>query len=152
MSTFLSSRGCIYEVPAAARGDGFYKLTPSIPSSADSPVFIQGVELQDNDVVSPVVTLENFKVLYRFGEAFGNATVYGDILLGPAAGKATGVTRLIDYFAANRISKKGTPVSISMPGGKAYRIYLNGLVIGRVDPELHIQSFLISAIIAEPPN
>lgn len=153
MSGFLAARGCIYKyTPPGTGGSGFYKVSPAFPQSSGSPILLQGIDLQDNDIISPVVTLEDFKVLYKFGQAFGNATIYGDILLGPVGSTGGGLSALIGWFQANRVSKSSSPITFSMAGGSAYRMYATGLVIGRVDPEYHIQNFAISAIIAEPPK
>jgi hypothetical protein len=149
---FLSARGCIFLVPATGSGKGFYSLQPSIASSADSPVFIQGVTLNDNDLIAPVKTLDNMKVIYTFGQDFGNVTIQGEILLGPDSSKAGGVAALVEWFTTNRVSKSKSAVSVSLPGRVAYKFYPYGLGIGAVDPEHHIQAFAITGVIAEPPE
>jgi hypothetical protein len=150
-NSYFGARGCVYVVPGQGSGNaGLYKIDGFPAADPDAPVLLQSVEITDNDIVMPVATMNNFKVVYTFGQDFGNLVIGGEILLGPTGDLAGGLKNLINWFNVNRVSVLLAPVSVSLPGGAAYKAYVQGLQIGRVDPELCTVPFGISAIIAEP--
>jgi hypothetical protein len=153
---FFPSRGCVYAVPdPSSGGAGFYSLeglqTGQTSGTVSGVILLQGVDLRVGDIIQPVVTLENTKVLYTFGSDFGNVSIGGEILLGPANAEANSPSfnLITSYFDTNRVAISQKPVKLSMPGSKSYFVYLQGLSIGRVDPEFHIQPFAFAGIIAE---
>jgi hypothetical protein len=150
--TYLASRGCVFVVPSPGQGGGvgLYAIKGFPQSSAQAPILIQGVEINDTDIVMPVATLNNFKVLYSFGQDIGNAAIFGEVLLGPGGSSAQGLTSVLSWFQSNRVSKSSQPVSLSTPGNNTYKVYITGLFIGRADAELNIQPFAVSGIIAQP--
>jgi hypothetical protein len=141
----------VYRVPIKGGTKGLYALRPDITSGDDqSPVILEGIDLTDQDMVSPVSTVENFKVLYVFGTDYGQVRISGLCLLGAVDGANSGQAfgAVIDYFQKNRVSASRKPISISMPGSKAYNVYLTGLAIGQPDAAFNIQPFALIGLIA----
>ena len=117
-----------------------------------TPVLIMGISIEQNDIVSAVSCLNNIKVFYTFGQAFGNVHIRGEMLLGPLGSiQSDGVRILSEFFNQQRVSnlKKTTTFSIAQT---AYQMYLTGLTIGDVDREFHVLPFLLSGILVDPAN
>ena len=149
-ASFYPARGCVYQVPgdAGGNGPGFYALEPKLTSQG-SIILLQGVEQQLSDIIQPIVTLEDTKLIYTFGSNFQRISIYGEILLGPVGGSGAGASDVVSYFQTNRMSQKQSTIFISTPGSKAIAAYLQSLVVGKVDPQFHIQPFIFTALAAD---
>lgn len=147
---FFPSRGCVYAVNTGNGGAGFYQLEGlKTGGSGASPVLITGADFDANDIVSPHAALNNKRILYVFGEDFGNVSVYGMLLLGQAAGEATAMRTLMSWFLNNKVSVKEGPVNLSVPGNK-FAMYVHGIKLAGVDPEFNTQQFSIVGIRVPP--
>lgn len=132
---------------SGAGGEGFF----TVDGLSEDDVLIQGVNVEDKDVVMPVVTLENFRILYSFGADFGSIGVIGAILLGEAGGGGPGFNKVRQFFEDKRVSKAGdSTVKVTGPGGSGWEVYMTGLSMGEPDPQFHIQPFVLVGQIAEP--
>lgn len=119
---------------------------------ANTPILIMGIELSQQDIVSPVSCLGNVKIFYTFGQAFGNVMIRGEMLLGPLGSvQSDGVRLLSDFFNQQRVSnlKKATTFSIAQT---AYQMYMTGLQIGQVDIEFHVLPFVFTGVLIDPAN
>ena len=150
MSAFFAARGCVYAVKTEqSGGKGWFTVDGLARGPETSPTLIQGIELSAASLVQPVVALDNSKYLYTFGVDFSSITVFGEILLGPAgAGSPEGLKKVENFFKTRQVAVSKTPVIVSAPGVKGWAVYLTGLQIGRVDPELHVQPFALQGAIA----
>jgi len=147
-TTFFPARGCVYIPPSSGgqAGVGFYRLNPPLTGgSKETPILIMGAELTETDITQQIVTLDNTKLIYTFGSDFGQVSVTCAALLG-SAGKATGqnFAAILEYFATNRVNTLKRPISVSVPGNKAYKWYLKNMAIGQADPQFHIQYIMLS--------
>ena len=134
-------------------GRGFYDVEGLGRGSSDAPLLIQGIDYTQSAIVQQVVTLESTKILYTFGLDFGNMTVYGEILLGPAGGQShSAFSALRSFFEQNQVAATQTSIRVSAPSGSGFDVFLQGLAIGRVDPEFHVQPFVLIGIIAATNN
>lgn len=150
-ANFFPTRGCVYAIPSEGGTNGLYKLDGITDQKGDgSAILITGLDMMDSDVVAPVVTTEDLKVLYVFGKAFGRANIQGQILLGQAGKSNEKLTKVQQFFEDKRIgrSSNSTPTQLSV-GEKAYWVYFTGLAIGAVDSEFNIQSFSLEGLIAD---
>lgn len=129
-------------------GEGFF----TVSGLSGEGILIQGLSLEDKDVVLPVVTLENHRILYSFGAEFGSVGIIGMILLGEAGGGGgEAFKKVVDYFNSKRVSAdKGSAVDVTGPGGAGWKVYITGLSVSEPDPQLHIQPFVLIGQIAEP--
>lgn len=144
---FSSAKGCVY-IPDRKGGGGSYRLSGMPGGSNESPILILGASLTDIDVVLPVTTLNNLKILYTFGEGFGNVSVMGLVLLG-SGGSSASMGAVTSWFRSNRVSKGKHTADLSFPGG-AYRMYITGFGLGDPDPQFNIQPFVVYGLIASP--
>jgi len=151
MSAFFSARGCVLVV-GGAPGAGFYRVQGLRSGSGKTPVLISGIQYTDTDVILPVTTLESFKVLYSFGEGFGNFAVTGTLLLGPSGKTPDCIKDLTSWFKNRRTANNDSPVNVSAPGGVAYKVFFNGLGISGADPAYHTLTFSLQGVIAEPSS
>lgn len=143
---FTNTRGCVYVVNNGG-GEGFYHLRPKVEAAH---VFITGSDLSVGDIVTPVTTLDRKKILQTFGSDWGRSDVSGVILLGEGGtGGGTNLSTLIEYFNTHRVHVSQAPVSLSIPGNKAYFVYLHRMVLGTPDPDTHMQPFVFSTVVAE---
>jgi len=119
---------------------------------ASTPVLIMGIEITQTDIISAVSCLNNIKVFYTFGQAFGNVVIRGEMLLGPLGSiQSDGVRVLSDYFNQQRVSNLKKPTTFSV-AQTAYKMYMSGLMIGNVDVEFHVLPFVITGILIDPSN
>lgn len=128
-----------------------YALSPKITSgSKESPILIDGVDLVDRDIIYPVTTVENLKVIYTFGTDYGEVTINGTCLLGSAAvaGGGGSFSSVKAYFETNRISRTRRPIKVSLPGTRAYNVYLRDFGVGMPDPQFNIQPFSFRGLLA----
>ena len=85
MAILTPCRGNVYKVnPVEGSGDVGFFYIPSLQASKGpgDALLIMSVNPQESDIVAPVVTLENTKILYSFGSNFGNIGISGMLLLG----------------------------------------------------------------------
>lgn len=147
MSTLFPAKGCFYRVEGPTKGESYYKLDPPL-RGGDIPIIILNVRENLSDITTPMSCLENVKILYTFGQAIGQVTIGGEVLLGPSGGIKAGESILDEYFSKNRSSNSGRPVKLSKLGstgsGGAIPIYLTSMRKGRVDPQTHVLDFQIS--------
>lgn len=148
---FAAGRGCVYH--NAGGSAGWYKLEGL--GDNDPSILVMGSEITDSDIVLPESCVDNKKVLYVFGQKFGDVRVAGTILCGPGGERGAGGTAydaVLTWFQGARVTKTKKPVSLSTPGQKSYKIYILGLSFAIPDAEFHTQPFLIYGMIADPPN
>ncbi len=148
---FTSTRGCVYVVDSGG-GKGFYELRGLLGtvSGLGDYSFITGSDLSVGDIVTPMTTLDRKKILQTFGSDWGRSDISGVLLLGEGGvGGGKNLTDLIDFFERTRVHVSQAPASLSIPGDRAYDVYLHRLTIGTPDPETHQQPFVISTVVAE---
>ena len=151
MPVIVPCRGFNYKAPVAGKkGEAFFKVEKLTTGQEQNPILITGVTVRDSDIVMPVATLENTRILYTFGANFGEVSVNGIILLGSADNKSTSFSDLVSFFKDNRVSVSKTAVNISGPSDTSWAVFLTGLIIGDVDPTYNIQSFSLTGNIAQP--
>lgn len=146
----IAARGCVYSSNQTSGGQGFYSLKPGITGTAKAPIFIDGVDGLDGDIIAPVTTIDGGKILHVFGEDFGNVSITGTMLLGSADQNGNAFKTVVSYFNKHRVSAKTTPITVSYPGNVSQKVYLTHLVISRPDPEFHVQPFQFRGVVAEP--
>lgn len=154
MLSLFSARGCVYAFnQGSGQTRGFYALNPQLAGESTSPVLILGISVNDEDIVLPKPTLDKFKILYSFGQGFGQVQIQGLALLGPSGGGGgSAVAKVTEYFQAHRTSSSAEPIGVSLPGRVAYRVYLTALAVGQTDAQFHTQQFLIGGLLAGTPN
>lgn len=139
MSMFCD-RGTVYIVKGES-SKGMY----SVPGIEGKFTLINSMDIEEMDSFAAVATLDDQQIMYVFGKDTGNVKVAGEILLG-TVGDNEGVgeiKKMADWFEQNRVSKKSTPVRISIAGAGAMSVYVVGLVFGAVNTELNILPFAI---------
>ncbi len=146
----IPSKGCVYLPKGTRAGSGFYSLNPTLRGSAESPILIDGVDSNDQDIVFPVTTIDKKKYLFVLGQDFGNITISGVALLGRAESGGAAFRTIVSYFNSKRVEAGNRPITVSMPGGVSQKVYLTGLTIGKPDPQFHIQPFQFRGMVAEP--
>jgi hypothetical protein len=144
-NVFYACRGSVVQV-TGAKANG-YSIDPFMTGTTESPVLLSGISLNTNDIISPLVTLDGYKILYSFGKGFGDVRIILTVLLGAyASGFGNGLKAVIEYFNTYRISSTDKPVKVSLGENIAYSAYLTGLAVGEVDPKFNIQHIIIGGI------
>lgn len=157
MSMIFCPRGSVLtSEPSENGGAGFYRLD-GFPSG-ENGILLYSCSPTESDIHTPMVTLEGKKILYKFGKAFGNFSISGELLLGAAGSDGSGVSGsaladLTSYFEKHRLSNKDDPTILTAAGGDTkYYLYLIGLQIFDMNTEFHTMPFTITALIADPTN
>ncbi len=152
MAILTPCRGNVYKVnPVEGSGDsGFYKVEGlQAKKGPGDALLIMSVSPRKSDVVAPIITLENTRILYSFGANFGNITISGMILLGKSGTPGQSLKTIVDFFESKRVSKSTSPINVTGPS-TAWKVFLTGLSITEADSVNNTQSFALTGIIAEP--
>lgn len=155
---FEKCKGSVHAVGGFS--PGFYSISPPIRGSlvsragrvtgisSDYRVLIMSVTLDFQEIVQPVATLDDKRLLYLFGTAWNDVSVAGLILLGDSSTKGKGLTDLVDWYNNNRVSELEGPVDVSL-GTTSLSAYVVGLSLGEANPDVHSQSFVIRLVTAD---
>lgn len=143
---FLQSRGCVIQVNR--KGNGRSYDLKGFPTGGDnSPILLTEAIVNRKDLVLPVTTLSNKKILYTFGEDFGTINLNGIIFLGKVGDSTAGITRVLDWYEANSVGNKTSPsaTQLSLPGKKALSIYVVGITLNQPNHQNNFIPFTITA-------
>jgi hypothetical protein len=153
MAVLVPCRGSVYRVnPMQGQGGerGFYEVDGLTAKKGDGDaLLINTASPNENDVVLPVITLENTRILYSFGANFGDMTISGLILLGKSGNPGTSLATVIDFFKQKRVSSNKEAVKVTGPG-TSWKVFLTGLTISDADPQINSQTFAFTGKIAAP--
>ena len=130
------------------QASGFYEVQPAIPDSSQSKALILGIPLEFQEIVQPTTTLDDKRVLYVFGTAWNNVTVSGILLLGEQDTRGDQLSKLIQWYNENRVSKKKAPVKVSL-GTAGIDAYVIGLRLDQANPQNNTQMFSILMVTAD---
>lgn len=137
MKSFLPCRGIAYLIGNGGSSSSF-ALSPPLRGNSDSPILLQSFRIFDKIIELPITTLDGAKILYIFGKAWGDISVGGLALLGEG-GTGSALAEIINFWNAHNSWKKNSHIKMSIPGSKAFNLYLTSLTIG--DPNAEFQFF-----------
>ena len=148
MIDFCQGKVHIFKQGAGNEGTGFYQLDPKI-SVSGGKVLVMGAPLTFREIVQPVVTLDDRRILFAFGSAWSEANVILKILLGTASGAGAALGSVQSWYHENRLSKKmTTPVKLSI-ATKAHEVFLVGMSIGAADSNCNTQDVTLTFMLSE---
>lgn len=143
----FSSRGCVYKVAGkGGTSNGMISLNPSLGNGQGRyPILLMSVTSDENDLIAPMPCFDNQNIMYVFGRDIGDVQINGKILMGPMRGGGSpGLGQLKGYFKTNRLSNSKRPITVSQgPGSGAIKMFLTGLGVGEIDPNLHVLPFVL---------
>lgn len=149
MSVILANcSGTVHVIPAPGGGGGFFKMDPAIQNSKDGRCLLLGVPLEYVEIVQPMVTLDDRRIIGVFGSAWSEASVAGMLLLGPKSGSGAQLDNLLKWYETNRISKLEDSISASL-GSTALEAYVIGLSVGQADPAFNTQPFTVRTLVSK---
>ena len=146
---FCPGRVHVFKQGNGNEGTGFYKLNPKIDVGGGGKVLVMGAPITLREIVQPVVTLDDRRILFAFGSAWSEATVLVKLLLGEAnsAGAALGSAQA--WYSKHRLSKRmKEPVEISI-ATKAHEGFLVGMSIGQADSNYNTQDVTMTFMLSE---
>lgn len=145
---FCPGRVHVFKQGEGSEGKGFYKLVPEITATGGH-VLIMGAPLSFREIVQPVVTLDDRRILFSFGSAWSEINVIVKVLLGESSGAGAALGALQAWYSTNRLSKKmTTPCKISI-ATKAHYAYLVGMSIGQADSNYNTQDATLTFMLSE---
>lgn len=145
----LPCRGHVFAIKGGESSeDSGFKLQPDLAGSDESPIILQTLTIDDKVVNLPVVTLDGVRILYVFGKAWGDIGVGGLALLGKG-GTGGALAEVVKWFKDNSVENGEKSVSVSLPGGAAYKFYATALSIGDPDAEYQFFPFMVYGKIIE---
>lgn len=133
--------------------EGFTKLFKN--QKCPDFIIILNVEYEDNDVLLPIVAVDDHRVLYGFGKDFGKIYISGIICLSPNSKKKNGeglMKEFQDAFDKSRAITLKTPMTISHASGFAAHFYATGIKLYNANPQANHISFVINGLIAPVTN
>ena len=131
---------------------GFEKFISK--KSCPDIVIIQNVDYEDNDVLLPIVAVDDHRVLYGFGKDFGKIYISGIICLSPNTQKGDElVTLLQNEFNSTRATVKEKPITIShTTSGISIKFYAIGIKLHNANPNANYIGFTISGLVTPITN
>lgn len=146
MQEFLTCRGVVFKI---GEEESSFRLKPALNGSDSSPVLLQSVSIENSIIHTPVVCLNNTRILYVFGKNFGDISVGGMAMLGKG-GSGKALSKVIQYYEANLTTGDGKKVvKISLPGNKHYKFNLLGMRVSEPNSELQYFPFTLIGKIQE---
>ena len=154
MKKIFCSRGSYYESQylPTLKG-GMYQLFPLLISPV-TPIIITSATVTEKDIATPNAYLNNDKLFHSYGQAWGEVTIEGEILLGSVEfaeesigssllnSAANGLRAIELYFALNRASVSKRPITLSsLRYAKPINFFLTDYSRGRMNVEFNIVSF-----------
>lgn len=153
---FKNCKGRVHAFGGSA--PSFYSIKPdlrdglvrraAVTGAGDTAILIMAVTLDFAEIVQPVTTLDDKRLLYLFGTAWNDVSVSGLMLLGDSSTKGRALATLLRWYNANRVSQRQGPVLVSL-GTAGLDAYVVGLSLGQADPENHSQAFIIRLVTAD---
>lgn len=146
MEDLAICRGHVFKV---GDSEETFALSPNLEGTEESPILLQSVQIKSDIVHTSVLCLDGTKILYVFGQEFGDISVGGLALLGKG-GVGDALAEVYDYFKTNAaVDGTSEPVSASLPGNVSYKFYLLGIMIQDPNPELQYFPFTLTGKIVE---
>lgn len=147
MLNFLQSRGCVLTFNSNGTAGG-YQIQGFPKGSDGRPIVLTEADTSFKDLVLPVTTLSNKKILYTFGSDFGQASFSGIIFLGKAGESSAGIAEVKTWYDTNSTGNKknAKPVKVSLNGTDVISVYIIGLVLGKPNAELNFIPFTLVAV------
>jgi hypothetical protein len=142
MTSFVKSRGCVVKIGTG--NGGTFDISGFPKGSEGAPILLTSPSIVERDLVLPITTLSNTKILYSFGTDFGQVGLSGIICLGAEGAGNQNLSTVKQWYEANSVgNKKGAaPVSVSM-GSEAISTFIVGLTISEANPQYNIVPFTI---------
>ena len=143
-STFEVCTGKVFEFQSVAGsgGVGFYKVSPDITVGAGARCFVTGLPLNYQEIVQPVVSMNDRRMLYTFGSAWSEGQISLLLLLGEASTRGQAVNDVISWYEENRVGILQGPVQASS-GGEGREVFVVGMQMGAANPEINTQQMTI---------
>lgn len=146
---FCAGRVHIFRQGNGSEGTGFYFLDPEITVGSGSKVLVMGAPLTFREIVQPVVTLDDKRILFSFGSAWSEAAVLVKVLIGESSSDGSALRAVQTWYEEHRLSKKmETPVGISI-ANKANDAFLVGMSIGQADATYNTQDVTLSFMLSK---
>lgn len=145
----MHGRGCVVRVQGGK--SSIYKID-GWPSglSGGSLITIDSIITHESDIARPIIAVDNYRALYRFGKNFGEVVVHGSIYLGSVDKNSSGsaIGAVSGAFESMRLSNKKTPTNVSIASGYRAKVYFNALEFGESQPEINKITYSMRGIIA----
>lgn len=149
----LLGRGEVHKI--GKEGASYVKI-PGLELGAKdgSYISVQDIASSDADICSPVITVGGRNVIYEFGQNFGEISITLKLYMGCVLEKSSSLlTQVTNWYKDNRISKKKTPIQISIAEDSiAYKVYIHVMSLGQADAAFNTQIITFRGYIAPLPQ
>lgn len=149
MGYFLKGKGAVIKVKGS--GSCAYKVQgwPGRRKVGSGLITIDNIEVTESDIATPVVAVDNYRAIYRFGQAFGKINIQGTLYFGCHSGAASSVVGMVtSAFNQLRLSSQKRPINVSIASGYKCKAYLTSLTFGSTDQQFDKVTYVISGIVA----
>jgi hypothetical protein len=161
MAGLLLSRGYVWKVfPGKSTGANVVLQNvfsagknDSVPTGTCSSdiVLITGMLMERSGLVAPVEGVDSTRVLYVFGEKFGEVRITVTIFPGGDKYESREPKHMLNNWEQNSVLKKDTPINISWAGVEM-KVYLTNVHLEAHDPETGAITAVLNAVIAPVVN
>lgn len=145
-SVIFAGKGCAYKITLDdSSNKGFWEIKPEIQAKA--PILYRSSEIAENDAFAKALAFNDLRVIAPTTKNFSSISLGGIALLGYRAQNSF-IKDIRDWFNKNRARTKNDTISVSAQK-EAFKVLLEGLRIGSVDPQFHIITFDIRGYIID---
>lgn len=147
---FLPGAGSVIE--SYKKGTSLYKVEGLEPKYENCGLLtIDCIKTGSVDIGAPIVALDDYKAIYKFGSNFSRLEIQGKVYVGKD-GKSGSLSTLESFFQSNRLSKKTSPVKVSIASSAAYFAYLLNLEYSQPDLDFGIITYSITGVVLDNPS
>lgn len=149
MAYFLSGKGAVIHTKGS--GSCAYKVQgwPGRRRIGAGLITIDNIEVTEQDIATPIVAVDNYRAIYRFGQGFGRINIQGTLYFGCHSSAASSVVgRVTSAFNQLRLASKKKPVNVSIASGYKCKAYLISMSFGQADQQFDKVTYVISGLVA----
>ena len=117
-------------------------------------ILIQNIVFNDNDLNTPIVALNDKRMLYSFGKNFGHVQVQGTIYNSKCQGSPdfTSLKNMYDTFCKERVSESLGTMMLSVASGFKCDLFLTDFALNNANPATQSIGFSLQGIVVPPTN
>lgn len=154
-NSIFATRTEVYMLQSGGGGSGRFSLEgfESVfkTGKGEPPVMITGISYGENDVILPVVALDDKRILYTFGKNFGQFSLHGTIYLCGCQQDTMKIQKLMSTFESERVSKAKKPINFST-GDYSAKVYPQEITLQNGNPNRQSIDFSITCLVAPVEN
>lgn len=144
----MTGAGCVVRVKGNSKGAAYKIDKWKTGQIGNGLITIDDIQPSEGDIATPIVAVDDYRSLYRFGKNFGQIQVHGTVYLGPAKGSSNVLKSVKSAFDSLRLSSSKSPVNVSITSGYKCKAYFTTMAFGQADPNVNKVTYILQGLVA----